>query len=112
MNKTTDVISFPQTSYKVPKFQSPKATAELLPHGSEELLLGDVVINLQAAQRQAAEHGLSFKEELRWLLVHGILHLIGYDHERSKYAEKKMRGKEKKLLSYMNKRGTECLQSA
>jgi len=116
-DKTTDVLSFPQNSAKVQKCKSPKVqksksakakkkfseTSVLLNYGASELLLGDVVINLQAAKRQAPEHGLLFQEELRWLLVHGILHLVGYDHERNKYSEKKMREKEKELLKYILK---------
>lgn len=104
IDKTTDVLSFPQQdSAKAPKRQSAKAKEDygLRDFGTSGLVLGDVVINLQAAKRQAPEHGLSFHEETRWLLVHGILHLIGYDHEKSKYAERKMREKEKKLLKYI-----------
>ena len=46
-------------------------------------LLGDVVISVETATRQAKEHHLSFNEELILLAIHGILHLLGYDHERS-----------------------------
>ncbi|MDP3259608.1 MAG: rRNA maturation RNase YbeY, partial [Thermodesulfovibrionales bacterium] len=98
----TDVLSFPQMSYSVKrKALSVKSYNAI--NAQRTTLLGDVVINLQAVKRQAPEHGLSFNEELRWLLVHGILHLIGYDHERSKYAERKMRTKEKELLEYISK---------
>ena len=85
IDRTTDVLSFPQ--------QELPATFNFM--------LGDVVINLQATKRQAPEHGLSFNEELRWLLVHGVLHLIGYDHEKSKYAERKMRAMERELLAHL-----------
>jgi len=61
--------------------------------------LGDIVINIHQAKRQAAEHSLTFNEELRWILIHGLLHLTGYDHEKGGYDEKKMRRKEKELLS-------------
>ena len=99
IDRTTDVLSFPQMSYSVKrKALSVKSYNAI--NAQRTTLLGDVVINLQAAKRQAPEHGLSFNEELRWLLVHGVLHLIGYDHERSKYAERKMRSKEKELLGY------------
>ncbi|MCX5716941.1 MAG: rRNA maturation RNase YbeY [Nitrospirae bacterium] len=91
IDRTTDVLSFPQHSAKVNEKKGD--------YGTKELLLGDVVINLQAAKRQAPKHGLTFNEEFRWLLVHGILHLIGYDHERSKYAERKMRTMERDLLA-------------
>lgn len=45
-------------------------------------LLGDVVISVDTAERDAAEAGVSFAGELLFLLLHGILHLCGYDHER------------------------------
>lgn len=46
-------------------------------------MLGDVVISLDTAARQAAERGQSLLDESRVLLVHGVLHLLGYDHEES-----------------------------
>lgn len=46
-------------------------------------VLGDVVISTETAARDAAEAGLSYIHELYFLLLHGILHLRGYDHERS-----------------------------
>jgi rRNA maturation RNase YbeY len=102
IDRTTDVLSFPQMSYSVKrKALSVKSYNAI--NAQRFTLLGDVVINLQAVKRQAPEHGLSFNEELRWLLVHGVLHLIGYDHERSKYAERKMRSKEKELLGYLGR---------
>ena len=123
IERTTDVLSFPQVS---PEFGRLRRLAEARVRSSEKkmflpfnsklktpnFILGDVVINLQAAKRQAPEHGLSFNEELRWLLVHGVLHLIGYDHERSRYAERKMRTKEKELLDYLRKDKNWCLQNA
>ncbi|EFN59074.1 hypothetical protein CHLNCDRAFT_13914, partial [Chlorella variabilis] len=54
--------------------------------GAPELpinVLGDVVISLDTAARQAAERGQSLLDESRVLLVHGVLHLLGYDHEES-----------------------------
>lgn len=105
IDRTTDVLSFPQMQDARCKMQDKKNRVScIVNHESlAGLVLGDVVINLQAAKRQAPEHGLSFNEELRWLLVHGVLHLIGYDHERSKYAERKMRSKEKELLGYLGR---------
>lgn len=50
-------------------------------------LLGDVVISAETAARDAAEAGVSFESELYFLLLHGILHLLGYDHERGTAAE-------------------------
>lgn len=50
--------------------------------GLQPLLLGDVVISAERAAEDAAEAGVPFEHELVFLLLHGILHLLGYDHER------------------------------
>jgi probable rRNA maturation factor len=62
-NKPTDVLSFP-------------AATEL-----QTELAGDLAISLETAARQAEEHGHKLRDELRILLVHGLLHLTGMDHE-------------------------------
>lgn len=46
-------------------------------------VLGDIVISVETARRQAEERHKNLRDELRVLLVHGVLHLVGYDHERS-----------------------------
>ena len=69
LDKTTDVLSFPQDEDAV--------------NESGDRLLGDVAISVETAARQAEEHLLSLNEELILLTIHGILHLLGYDHERS-----------------------------
>ena len=60
--------------------------------------LGDVVISLETAKRQGREHGLTLGEEVNRLLVHGILHLAGYDHEISFREERRMKRKEREML--------------
>ncbi len=60
--------------------------------------MGDIVISLEKAKAQAKERGISLKEELEILLVHGILHLLGFDHEISAKEEKKMHKLETQLL--------------
>lgn len=68
--------------------------------GSDEYapMLGDVVISLETALRQAEEYGHSFSREIAYLTVHGVLHLLGYDHESD--ADKNiMREKEETILS-------------
>ena len=80
-NEPTDVLSFP--------------LAECLPTGTK--LLGDVVISLEQAQRQAREKLQAFSREVEWLLIHGILHLLGYDHERSRRDARIMRLMERRI---------------
>lgn len=69
LDRATDVLSFPQDENAV--------------NESGDILLGDVVISVETAARQAEEHHLNFNEELILLAIHGILHLLGFDHERS-----------------------------
>ncbi|MCA1849474.1 MAG: rRNA maturation RNase YbeY [Acidobacteria bacterium] len=64
---TTDVLSFP--SGRAPWEKQSGAN------------LGDVVVSVERAAAQAAEHGLRFEEEVAQLVLHGLLHLCGYDHE-------------------------------
>lgn len=63
-----------------------------------EVALGDIVISVEKAKSQAAEHGYTLKAELDLLLVHGLLHLLGFDHELSAGEARKMRQLETKLL--------------
>ena len=64
---TTDVLSFPAEQAEFEK--------------AEGLSLGDIVISTEQAARQAKQHGLSFENEIAQLILHGLLHLSGYDHE-------------------------------
>lgn len=82
-NKPTDVLSFPQ-------FEDAE--------GFDSILLGDVVVSLETAERQAKEHGLTFEEEVVLLITHGLLHLLGYDHEISAKEEKRMQKKTLELF--------------
>jgi len=65
---TTDVLSFPAEQTE---FEQTAGTT----------FLGDVVISVERAQAQAAENGLDFEREVEQLILHGVLHLCGYDHE-------------------------------
>ena len=61
--------------------------------------LGDVIISVDTALREANEFNQPLEKRLNWLIIHGILHLIGYDHEKDKEEAKKMFDKEKQLLN-------------
>ncbi|HHY42633.1 MAG TPA: rRNA maturation RNase YbeY [Thermoanaerobacterales bacterium] len=67
----------------------------------EEELLGDIVISLERAEMQAAEYGHSFEREVGFLVVHGILHLLGYDHELDE-ERTVMRQKEEDILKTLD----------
>jgi probable rRNA maturation factor len=61
-------------------------------------VLGDVVISWETAKRQAQERDEPLSEELKRLLVHGVLHLLGYDHVKGPEASDRMRAMEERYL--------------
>ena len=68
--------------------------------GVQPDLLGDVVISAETAARDADEANTTFESELYFLLLHGILHLLGYDHERGTQAEaQRMEAREQEVFS-------------
>ncbi len=77
-NETTDVLSFPL--------------------GEDQL--GEIIISWPRAKEQARDYGHSLERELGFLLVHGILHLLGYEHQKEE-GRKTMRRKEEEILSYL-----------
>lgn len=74
--------------------------------GMNPQLLGDVVISADTCSRESLDAGISFTVRLHFLLLHGILHLAGYDHERSGEAEAhRMEDKEREILSLLEMEG-------
>ncbi len=88
-DKETDVLSFPLTSEDGHR----EINAE-----TGSVLLGDVVISLETAVKQAEMYGHSLEREVGFLTVHSMLHLLGYDHETSSLDERIMREKEEAVL--------------
>ncbi len=86
-NRPTNVISFPMGSGD--------------PASLHSRILGDVVVSAETAKQQAEEAGGKAKGEVLFLLIHGILHLAGYDHEGTRDERKKMEAKEKELFSLL-----------
>lgn len=84
----TNVLSFPMHSPDFP--------------GMRPEILGDVVISTETASREADQEGISLEAKTDWLLVHGVLHLLGYDHEKAKEA-RIMRQKEKEMLDLLRR---------
>ncbi len=87
----TDVLSFPQ---------------------DDEVVLGDLVLSLPTARRQAEERGHAERTELRILLVHGLLHLLGYDHEAGGDDLQEMVAAERKLLDRLGWPGSGLIDLA
>lgn len=86
-NYATDVLSFP---FEADEFEI------------EEDNLGDIIISVEQASRQAVENNLDFETEIKQLILHGILHLCGYDHETDKG---EMNSLELKLRDKLNVNG-------
>jgi probable rRNA maturation factor len=89
-DKATNVLSFPMVE--------PDELAALA--GAEgEVLLGDVVLAYGTCAREAGEKGVSVRDHARHLVVHGMLHLLGYDHERGEEDAEAMEETERKALA-------------
>ena len=74
--------------------------------GVNPLVLGDVVISAATCAREADEGDMTFASRLHFLLLHGILHLAGYDHERSGESEaRRMEKKEREIVSLLQMEG-------
>lgn len=89
IDRSTDVLSFPlgeNGEYDVD-------------NETGASLLGDIVISIETAQKQAQLYGHSLEREIGFLTVHSMLHLLGYDHEESKLQERIMREKEENILN-------------
>ncbi len=83
-DKATNVLSFPMQEGEF---------SDITPG-----LLGDVVISLDTAAREADEAGIALDERMSQLLIHGILHLLGFDHEQGEDAAEEMMAKSLELL--------------
>lgn len=70
-------------------------------------LLGDIVISVETAAREAAEEGVSLHQRVRFLLVHGMLHLTGYDHEKSESEAERMHNREGLIMEQLEKKRRE-----
>jgi probable rRNA maturation factor len=86
-DKPTNVLAFPMTENNSPE--------------PESGMLGDIVVSIDTAGREAADMGISLHDRVFQLLIHGLLHLVGYDHEVSKAEEIKMQDEERRLFSLL-----------
>ena len=94
VDRPTDVLSFPMYERdEIDKLKTEKTS-------DEEEILGDIIVSVEKVREQAEEYGHSFERELAYLVTHGMLHLLGYDHmiEEEKTI---MREREEAILSEM-----------
>jgi probable rRNA maturation factor len=104
INKETDVLSFPMLEYEDKKvFKEMYSDYKFSPSDfdGEELVLGDVVLSLEKALEQSEEYSHSYEREAAYLVVHSVLHLLGYDHMEEE-DKKLMRSREEDILDKLN----------
>lgn len=93
-NSATDVLSFPMYDFR--------SDEEILLLEDECISLGDIIISLERAEKQAREIGNTFLEEVVFLTVHSMLHLLGYDHELSPEEEERQIKAQKEIVSILD----------
>ena len=95
VDRATDVLSFPFSEQRPGAFD-----AQLCERDPESgrLLLGDMMISLERCALQGEEFGHGFEREIRYLTVHSVLHLLGYDHVDEGKMKKQMRAREKEIM--------------
>lgn len=100
-NKSTDVLSFPMINYMHEEFFRDLTKEELENERdlvSGKVNLGDIVVSLDTIRRQAKDFKNTFEKELTLMVIHSMLHLMGYDHVNNKKEEKRMFGKQELIL--------------
>jgi len=95
VDSATDVLSFPLNELRPGAFDP--AACEREPD-SGAVLLGDMMISLERCAAQGEEFGHGFGREIRYLTVHSVLHLLGYDHMDEGKMKKQMRAREKAIM--------------
>jgi len=96
-DRATDVLSFSQ----IEELDSTPADPRAIPN-TRGMPLGDVVISIDTALAQSRDYDIEPAERLRTLLIHGFLHLLGYDHERSPSEARKMFARARELAAIMS----------
>ncbi|MDO4173792.1 MAG: rRNA maturation RNase YbeY [Eubacteriales bacterium] len=108
-DSVTDVLSFPMLEFYNGEWPE-DVDSERSPE-DDSLFLGDMVLNYDRAAAQAQEYGHSVERECGFLTVHSMLHLLGYDHERSEQERQLQREREEAVLSSLGLcRETDCFE--
>lgn len=100
IDSPTDVLSFPMIEYDKPGIIPHDEACLEVDYDTGDILLGDIAISLEKAYEQSKEYGHSFEREVAFLTLHGMLHLLGYDHidEEDRVL---MRQKEEEILNIL-----------
>ena len=93
IDSPTDVLSFPMLEFD----EDGNVIDDEYEYDSDEIVLGDIVISLERAAKQAEDYGYSLKREVAFLTAHSMLHLLGYDHMDAE-EEKVMFSKQEQIL--------------
>lgn len=104
IDRATDVLSFPMLDYdnkKVFKEMYKDNNFDATFMDGEELVLGDIVLSLERTLEQSKEYNHSFEREACYLVVHSVLHLLGYDHMEDE-DKKIMRRREEEILGKLD----------
>ena len=96
VDRPTDVLSFPM--YERDEIYKLKKDYE---DDEIEKVLGDIIVSIEKVKEQAEEYGHSFERELAYLVTHGCLHILGYDHMVDE-EQKVMRNREEEILGKLN----------
>lgn len=104
IDRATDVLSFPILDYPKDKvykevYKEEKFDETFL--DGDDLVIGDIVLSLEKALEQSKEYDHSFEREASYLVVHSVLHLLGYDHMEEE-EKKRMREREEEILNKLN----------
>jgi len=98
IDRSTDVLSFPLNEFeKVADWQNFDEDKASFNYDTGELMLGDIILSAEHIIKQANEYGHTRKRELAFLVIHSILHLLGYDH-MTKEDEEEMFSRQRQIL--------------
>ena len=100
VDRPTDVLSFPEFEF-IPGEPPTEEDEDLFDPATGLLPLGDMVISVERVEEQAKEFGHSKKRELCYLIVHSVLHLLGYDHLDEGAQKKQMRAREEAIMEVL-----------
>jgi probable rRNA maturation factor len=98
IDKPTNVLSFPQLEFDSPCKPASGLRAPI--EGAPPLLYGEIILSTETIFRDAAEAGARFKDELERMIIHGLLHLFGFDHVSDEDSEI-MEQREREALAYL-----------